>query len=313
MGEENKKVREWKYHFLYKVVNVKNGKYYIGIHSTNNLDDGYLGSGTRLKKSIQYHGRNSHEREILEFFETREDVLIKEFDVVNEVLLKDPKCMNLSIGGKGFKELSEKFFESSAARGKKGAEVFAKKMKEDLEFRNKFIQSIREGGRKGNESFKKRITEDEEFRKSFVEKAKESNKNNLRGFCKNPKDYGKTFEGHSHTEEVKRSIGEKNSLHQQGEKNSQFGTIWVNKEGKNKKIKKEEKEKYLEDGWTMGINHEIFSNPKGKKLLDKELVLQIRDLLERGISGRKISSDLGIGRTTIEKIRRGESYSYYKK
>lgn len=278
-NKKSKNNREWKYHFLYKVTNVENGKYYIGVHSTDNLEDGYLGSGNRIIKSIQYYGRKSHKREILEFFETREDAYNKESEVVNENLLEDPKCLNLSLGGIGLvKEQCARLF-----------------------------------GRKGNESFKKRITEDEEFRKSFVEKAKESNKNNLRGFCKNPKDYGKTFEGHSHTEEVKRSIGEKNSLHQQGEKNSQFGTIWVNKEGKNKKIKKEEKEKYLEDGWTMGINHEIFSNTKGKKLLDKELVLQIRDLLERGISGRKISSDLGIGRTTIEKIRRGESYSYYKK
>ncbi len=280
MGKKNKKVKkEWKFHFLYRVINVENEKYYIGVHSTDNLDDGYLGSGTRLKKSIQYHGRKSHEREILEFFGAREDAYNRESEVVNENLLKDPKCLNLSLGGIGLaKEEYARLF-----------------------------------GKIGNENFKKRLKEEEEFRNNFVEKCKESNRNNLRGFCKNPKDYGKTFEGHSHTEEVKRSIGEKNSLHQQGEKNSQFGTIWVNKEGKNKKIKKEERGKYLEDGWTMGINHEIFSNPKGKKLLDKELVLQIRDLLERGISGRKISSDLCIGRTTIEKIRRGESYSYYKK
>lgn len=312
MGQvKNKNMREWKYHFLYKVVNTKNEKYYIGIHSTNNLDDGYLGSGTRLKKSIEYHGRKSHEREILEFFETREDALIKEFDVVNEVLLKDPKCMNLTIGGKGFKELSEKLFESSALRGKKGAEVFIKKLKEDFKFRNKFIESIREGGKLGNENFKKRIEEDEEFRKNFVEKCQESNRNNLRGFCKNPKDYGKTFEGCSHTEEVKKSIGEKNSLHQQGEKNSQFGTIWVNKEGANKKIKKEEKDNYLEKGWSLGINYEKFKRPEDKNILTKEKVLEIRGLLKKGISGRKVAADLNISRTSVEKIRRGESYSYY--
>lgn len=311
MGKENKKVREWKYHFLYKVVNVKNEKYYIGIHSTNNLDDGYLGSGTRLKKSIQYHERKSHEREILEFFETREDALIKEFDIVNEVLLKDPKCMNLTIGGKGFKELSEKILESSALGGKKGAEVFGKKMKEDLEFRNKFIRSIREGGKIGNENFRKRLKEEEEFRNNFVEKCKESNRNNLRGFCKNPKDYAKSFEGHSHTDGVKKSIGEKNSLHQEGEKNSQFGTLWVNKEGANKKIKKEEKDKYLEEGWFLGINYEKFARSEHKNILTREKVLEIRGLLEKGESGRKIAAYLNIGRTSVEKIRRGESYSYY--
>jgi hypothetical protein len=66
MGKKNKKVKkEWKFHFLYRVINVENEKYYIGVHSTDNLDDGYLGSGTKLKKSIQYHGRKSHKREIL--------------------------------------------------------------------------------------------------------------------------------------------------------------------------------------------------------------------------------------------------------
>lgn len=30
------------YHYFYKVVNLKNNKYYYGVHSTTNLDDGYM-------------------------------------------------------------------------------------------------------------------------------------------------------------------------------------------------------------------------------------------------------------------------------
>ena len=37
-----------------------------------------------------------------------------------------------------------------------------------------------------------------------------------------------------------------------GEKNSQFGTLWITKDGLNKKIKKEELENYLNDGWIKG-------------------------------------------------------------
>jgi len=37
-----------------------------------------------------------------------------------------------------------------------------------------------------------------------------------------------------------------------GEKNSQYGTCWIIKDGVNKKIKKEEIENYLKDGWIKG-------------------------------------------------------------
>ena len=45
--------KEKKYHFIYKTTNLLSGKYYIGMHSTDNLDDGYLGSGYRLRLAIK--------------------------------------------------------------------------------------------------------------------------------------------------------------------------------------------------------------------------------------------------------------------
>ena len=40
--------------------------------------------------------------------------------------------------------------------------------------------------------------------------------------------------------------------HQQGEKNSQYGTCWVMKDNENKKIKKEELDTYIQMGWIKG-------------------------------------------------------------
>ena len=57
-----------------------------------------------------------------------------------------------------------------------------------------------------------------------------------------------------HTNESKKKIGEKNSIKQKGEKNSQFGTCWIVNEEEKKciKIKKEELENYLSIGWKKG-------------------------------------------------------------
>jgi hypothetical protein len=40
--------------------------------------------------------------------------------------------------------------------------------------------------------------------------------------------------------------------HQQGEKNSQYGTCWITKDGENKKIKKCELDFFENKGWKKG-------------------------------------------------------------
>lgn len=40
--------------------------------------------------------------------------------------------------------------------------------------------------------------------------------------------------------------------YQRGERNSQFGTKWINKDGVTKKIKKDELQSYIENGWKLG-------------------------------------------------------------
>lgn len=76
-------------------------EYYIGIHSTNNLDDGYLGSGDIIRRKIKKYHKSSFVREILHFCETRELAFQKEKDMVCETTLNDPLCINISIGGIG--------------------------------------------------------------------------------------------------------------------------------------------------------------------------------------------------------------------
>ena len=70
--------RQKKYHYIYKTTCIVNGKYYIGMHSTDSLNDGYLGSGKRLWRSINYHSKDKHKKVILEFCVDREELKKRE-------------------------------------------------------------------------------------------------------------------------------------------------------------------------------------------------------------------------------------------
>lgn len=88
-----------KYHFIYKTTNLLNNKYYIGLHSTSNLNDGYLGSGTLLKYSIKKYGAENFKCEILEYVSNRIELINREREIVTLELLNDPLCVNLTTGG----------------------------------------------------------------------------------------------------------------------------------------------------------------------------------------------------------------------
>lgn len=79
-----------------------NNKYYYGVHNTNNLDDGYMGSGKFLKKAIVKYGIGCFKKEILKFFESSEEAFSYENKIVNEELVRDENCYNVQIGGKYF-------------------------------------------------------------------------------------------------------------------------------------------------------------------------------------------------------------------
>ena len=89
------------YHYLYKITNLINDKIYIGIHSTDNLDDDYFGSGVKLKLAIKKYGKENFKKEILEWFDWRIEALQRESEVVNEEFVKRHKTYNIDIGGNG--------------------------------------------------------------------------------------------------------------------------------------------------------------------------------------------------------------------
>lgn len=91
--------KTYKYHYFYKITNKYTNQYYLGIHSTNDLNDNYMGSGTFLKREYKKYGKNSFFKEILRFFDNREDLINYEKQMVNENVLKDTLCLNIIKGG----------------------------------------------------------------------------------------------------------------------------------------------------------------------------------------------------------------------
>ncbi|QOI66631.1 hypothetical protein [Erwinia phage FBB1] len=93
---------ETKLHYIvYKTTNKINGFYYIGVHKTHNLNDGYLGSGKYLKSAISKYGKESFERTILHECCSSEEMYKLENEIVNAEYLKLPNVYNLKIGGEG--------------------------------------------------------------------------------------------------------------------------------------------------------------------------------------------------------------------
>jgi hypothetical protein len=111
---------EKKYNYTYQIKNLINDKTYIGVHSTNKLDDGYMGSGYKLKKAFEIYGKENFSKEILCFFDTAKQAYEEEEFLVNCNWIKNKNNYNLCLGGSGGINLSYyKFGDKNPMYGKK--------------------------------------------------------------------------------------------------------------------------------------------------------------------------------------------------
>ena len=174
---------DYKYHYFYKITNTINNKIYYSIHSTNDLNDGYMGSGRALIRAFKKYGKENFIKEIIKLFNSREELANYEKEQVNDEFIKENNNYNISNG-------------------------------------NILIVS----------------TDDPRYISG-----------ELVHFTK----------GYKFTEEQKNHLKEshKKNGHQKGEKNSQFGKRWIHKEGIVIKIKGSDLQKYLDDGWELGMKN----------------------------------------------------------
>ncbi len=210
-----------KYHFIYKTTNLLSGRYYIGMHSTDDLNDGYLGSGTYLKRSINKHGKENHSIEILEFLNSREQLAAREREIVSLQEVAKKECMNLKVGGDG---------GFTVEQARKGRQITDKILKE-----------------KYGKDF--RVTVGKQYYENISEEQKQK-RNAL--IARRLKEVGfnhATFKGKKHSEETLNKMREVKVGHGKGVENSQFGKCWITNETENKKIHKGD---LIPEGWRLG-------------------------------------------------------------
>lgn len=88
------------YRYIYKITCTKGSfkdKFYYGQHTTNNLNDGYKGSG---KKILDYYKKypNDYIKEIIAYYNTDETLNAAEYEIIKEYI-NDPMCLNIIAGG----------------------------------------------------------------------------------------------------------------------------------------------------------------------------------------------------------------------
>ena len=207
------------YWLIYKITNIINGKFYIGKHKTINIDDEYMGSGKLIKAAIKKYGIENFTKEILHICDSEEEMNIKE----KECVILNENSYNICPGGEG----GFGFINS----------------KPELFLTEKRLKALQIGGRKGAPAVSLKQINDPLFKKK-MDRIRSQARQKLK------QDYPNgTFLGIKHTEETKKQMSASHIGKHDGEKNSQFGTMWITNGIDNQKISKHN---VLPDGWYKG-------------------------------------------------------------
>lgn len=246
-------------YIIYKTTNIINNMFYIGAHKQDLcfpvLFDGYLGSGSYLKRAIKKFGRENFIRETLFIYYTPEEAFVKEAEIVDVTFIKRKDTYNIQLGGSGdmvFNDI-KRMRISKAMKGKTSSFKGHKHTKETKQLLSN-INKTKVGelnnffGHKHTEETKQTISKkakerfsdetfrikfqnsmknrilifSDEYRRKLSEKSKRmwrEHPERMFSLTKWQEENGGAFTGHKHTEESKRKM----SLKLSGKKNPVYG------------------------------------------------------------------------------------------
>lgn len=200
-----------KHYLIYKITCSINNKIYIGKHKTNNIDDGYMGSGSLLKYEQNLFGLDKFKKEILFECNSEEEMNAKEAEIVNEDFIARDDVYNIKLGGEGGwdhinsnKDLKLKITKIGAQASKNKIHSWPKEVQKEFweKITNK-VQFVRSNWSK-------------EHKAEIYAKVS----NTLKDFYKTNKN---PMFGKHHTSETRKKISENHK----GKKNPQYGKMWI--------------------------------------------------------------------------------------
>ena len=216
-----------RYYIVYQTTCLVNGKIYVGQHQTDDIHDGYLGSGKNLRKAIIKYGKDSFVREVIAIFDNKTAMNDLEILLVNESFINRPDTYNMVVGGR----------ESNV-----GIEYWNSIRTDDHPSEILRRDKIRDYNIKNNITIPKNPNQSEASKKGAITR----NKKVADGVLVNP------WVGRSHSKETLSKMKQvhHDNKHQSGNKNSQYGTRWIyHPELGNRKISKND---IIPEGWTAG-------------------------------------------------------------
>lgn len=209
------------FYTIYKTTNIINGKFYIGKHQTEDLKDGYIGSGKLLQRAIKKYGIENFHKEILYVCKSEKHMnTLEKILVVPDVEIN----YNLCDGGKGgfgyINRNPEKFLTPKRLKG-----LIPLKDRTEIQKQN-WRNNVAKSKKKKSYTLNQSASQKRRY---------EENKSH--------------WLGKKHSEKTLQKMRKSKNV---GHQNSQYGTCWITNGVENKKIKKEKLDFWLSKGYNKG-------------------------------------------------------------
>lgn len=227
------------HYLIYKITNNLNGKIYIGKHKTENIDDGYMGSGVAINRAIKKYGVENFTKEIL-FDVYGEDMMnFLEEAIVDEAFVARKDTYNIALGGDGgfaptWTEEQRRKFKAKRTGHSVSEETRKKLSKAHKGKHSNLSEETRRKlatnkGKHFSEEHKRKLREAAKRRPPVSEETRNKISKTLTGRThftseETKRKIGNANKGKHRTEELKHRLAE---LHK-GEKNCFYGTHYFN-------------------------------------------------------------------------------------